>query len=32
MYLGIDTHKEYSQVSVINGDGNLQDEIHLPND
>ena len=32
MYLGIDTHKEYSQVAVVDGDGNLQDEIRLPND
>ncbi|AZH24754.1 IS110 family RNA-guided transposase [Haloplanus aerogenes] len=32
MYLGIDTHKRYSQVAVVDGDGNLQDEIRLPND
>jgi len=32
MYLGIDTHKKYSQVAVVDGDGNLQDEIRLPND
>jgi len=30
--LGIDTHKRYSQVAVVDGDGNLQDEIRLPND
>ena len=32
MYLGIDTHKEYSQVAVVDGESNLQDEIRLPND
>jgi transposase len=32
MCLGIDTHTRYSQVAVVNGDGNLQDEIRLPND
>jgi len=32
MYLGIDTHKRYSQVAVVVYDGNLQDEIRLPND
>jgi transposase len=32
MYLGIDTHTRYSQVAVVNGDGNLHDEIRLPND
>lgn len=32
MYLGIDTHKRYSQVAVVDGDGNLHDEIRLPND
>ena len=32
MYLGIDTHKRYSQVAVVNGDGNLQEESRLPND
>jgi transposase len=32
MYLGIDTHKRYSQVAVVDGDGNLQEEIRLPND
>ena len=32
MYLGIDIHKRYSQVAVVDGDGNLQDEIRLPND
>ena len=32
MYLGIDTHKRYSQVAVVDDDGNLQDEISLPND
>ncbi len=32
MYLGIDTHTEYSQVAVVDDDGNLQDEIRLPND
>jgi transposase len=32
MYLGIDTHTRYSQVAVVDDDGNLQDEIRLPND
>jgi len=32
MYLGIDIHKRYSQVAVVKPDGNLQDEIRLPND
>jgi transposase len=32
MYLGIDIHKRYSQVAVVEPDGNLQDEIRLPND
>ena len=32
MYLGIDTHKRYSQVAVVDGDGNLQEESRLPND
>ena len=32
MYLGIDTHKRYSQVAVVNGDGNVQEESRLPND
>lgn len=32
MYLGIDTHKRYSQVAVVDTDGNLQEEIRLPND
>jgi len=32
MNLGIDTHKRYSQVAVVDDDGNLQDEIRLPND
>jgi len=32
MCLGIDTHKRYSQVAVVDDDGNLQDEIRLPND
>nr|WP_256546759.1 hypothetical protein [Halobellus ramosii] len=32
MYLGIDTHKRYSQVAVVDDDVNLQDEIRLPND
>jgi hypothetical protein len=27
MYLGIDTHTQYSQVAVVDDDGNLQDEI-----
>jgi len=31
MYLGIDIHKRYSQVAVVEPDGNLQDEIRLPN-
>jgi transposase len=32
MFLGIDIHKRYSQVAVVEPDGNLQDEIRLPND
>jgi transposase len=32
MYLRIDTHKRYSQVAVIDGDGNLQEESRLLND
>jgi transposase len=32
MYLGIDTHKRYSQVAVVDSDGNLQEESRLPND
>jgi transposase len=32
MYLGIDTHTRYSQVAVVDDDGNLQDEIRVPND
>ena len=32
MYLGINTHKRYSYVAVVDNDGNLQDEIRLPND
>jgi len=32
MYLGIDTHKQYSQVAVVDDDGNLQDEIRLQNE
>jgi transposase len=32
MYLGIDTHTRYAQVAVVDGDGNLQDELRLPND
>jgi len=32
MYLGIDTHTQYSQVAVVDDDGNLQDETRLPND
>ena len=32
MYLGIDTHKRYSQVAVVDDDGKLQDETRLPND
>jgi transposase len=32
MYLGIDTHKRYSQVAVAVDDGNLQEESRLPND
>ena len=31
MYLGIDTHTRYSQVAVVDDDGNLHDEIRLPN-
>ena len=32
MYLGIDIHKRYSQVAVVEPDGNLHNEIRLPND
>jgi len=32
MYLGIDTHTRYAQVAVAVDDGNLQDELRLPND
>ncbi|EMA46680.1 putative transposase [Halococcus saccharolyticus DSM 5350] len=32
MYPGIDTHARYSQVAVVVHDGNLHDEIRLPND
>jgi transposase len=32
MYLGIDTNKRYSQVAVVDSDGNLQEESRLPND
>ena len=32
MYLGIDIHKRYSQVAVVDGDGNLQQESRLPKD
>lgn len=32
MYLRIDTHKRYSQIAVVDGDGNLDDESRLPND
>lgn len=32
MFLGIDIHKRYSQVAVVKPDGNLHDEIRLPND
>ena len=32
MYLGIDTHKRYLQVAVVDSDGNMHDEIRLPND
>lgn len=32
MYLGIDIHKRYSQVAVVDSDGNLQQESRLPND
>jgi transposase len=32
MFLGIDIHKRYSQVAVVEPDGNLHDEIRLPND
>ena len=31
MYLGIDTHTRYSQVAVVDDDGNLHDEIRLSN-
>ena len=32
MYLGIGTHSRYSQVAVVDDDGNLHNEIRLPND
>ncbi|MFA9427244.1 IS110 family transposase [Natronorubrum sp. A-ect3] len=32
MYLGIDTHKHYSQVAVVDDDGNLREEIQMQND
>lgn len=32
MYLGIDTHTRYAQVAVVDDDGNLHDEVRLPND
>jgi transposase len=32
MYLGIDTHAEYSQVAVVDADGTLLEELRLPND
>lgn len=32
MFLGIDTYERYSQVAVVDDDGKLHDEIHLPND
>jgi len=32
MYLGIVIHTRYSQVAVVDDDGDLQDEIRLPND
>lgn len=32
MYLGIDTHKRYSQVAVVDDDGNLHDEIRTLRD
>jgi hypothetical protein len=32
MYLGIDTHTQYAQIAVVDGDGKLQDEFRLPND
>jgi hypothetical protein len=32
MYFSSDTHKKFSQVTIVDGDGRLQDEIRLPND
>ncbi len=32
MYLGIDTHTRYAQVAVVDDDGNLHDELRIPND
>jgi len=32
MYLGIDTHTRYAQVAVVDGDGNLHEEIRVPTD
>jgi Transposase and inactivated derivatives len=32
MNLGIDTHTRYAQVAVVDDDGNLQDELRVPND
>jgi transposase len=32
MYLGIDTHTRYSQVAVVDEDGDLCEELRLPND
>ena len=31
MNLGIDTHTRYAQVAVVDDDGNLQDELRVPN-
>lgn len=32
MYIGIDLHKYYMQVAVLDGDGNLTEEIRIKND
>ena len=32
MNLGIDTHTRYAQVAVVDDDGNLQNELRVPND
>ncbi len=32
MYVGIDLHKNYMQVAVLDGDGNLTEEPEIPNE